>query len=69
MGVAELRVQVNRGEMDRYGLNVSDVQELIETMLGGKQVSEMVEGERRFAIAVRLPRATATTSMRWATCI
>lgn len=57
MGVAELRVQVNRPEMDRYGLNVSDVRELIETMLGGKQISEMVEGERRFAIAVRLPES------------
>ncbi len=55
MGVAGLRVGVNRPEMDRYGLNVSDVRELVETMLGGKQVSEMVEGERRFSIAVRLP--------------
>jgi cobalt-zinc-cadmium resistance protein CzcA len=57
MGVAELRVQINRPELDRYGLNVSDVRELIETMLGGKQVSEMVEGERRFGIAVRLPES------------
>jgi cobalt-zinc-cadmium resistance protein CzcA len=57
MGVAELRVQVNRPEMDRYGLNVSDLRELVETMLGGKQVSEMVEGERRFSIAVRLPES------------
>ncbi len=55
MGVAEFRVQINRPEMDRYGLNVADVRELIETMLGGKQVSEMVEGDRRFAIAVKLP--------------
>ncbi|MBV9308160.1 MAG: efflux RND transporter permease subunit, partial [Acidobacteriaceae bacterium] len=57
MGVAELRIQVNRPEMDRYGLNVSDVRELVETMLGGKQVSEMVEGDRRFNIAVRLPES------------
>ncbi len=57
MGVAELRVDIQRPELDRYGLNVSDVQELVETMLGGKQVSEMVEGERRFGIAVRLPES------------
>lgn len=57
MGVAELRIEVNRPEMDRYGLSVSDVRELVETMLGGKQISEMVEGERRFGIAVRLPEA------------
>ena len=55
MGVAELRLEIDRAQMDRYGLNVSDLRELIETMLGGKQVSEMVEGERRFSIAVRLP--------------
>lgn len=57
MGVAELRIEVNRPEMDRYGLSVSDVRELVETMLGGRQISEMVEGERRFGIAVRLPES------------
>ena len=57
MGVAELRIEANRPEMDRYGLSVSDLRELVETMLGGKQISEMVEGERRFGIAVRLPES------------
>lgn len=56
-GVAEIRIQIDRAELDRYGLNVSDVQELIETLMGGKQVSEMVQGQRRFGIAVRLPDA------------
>ncbi len=53
-GVAELRIEVNRPELDRYGLNVSDVQDLIETMMGNRQISEMVEGQRRFGIVVRL---------------
>ena len=57
MGVAEQRVEIDRSKMSRYGMNVSDVRELIETLLGGKQVSEMVEGERRFEIAVRLPES------------
>lgn len=57
MGVAELRMDLNRAELDRYGLNVSDVRGLVETMLGGKEVSEMIEGERRFSIAVRLPES------------
>jgi cobalt-zinc-cadmium resistance protein CzcA len=57
MGIAEFRVELNRSAMDRYRLNVSDVRDLVETMLGGKQVSEMVEAERRFGIAVRLPDA------------
>ncbi|HSU33074.1 MAG TPA: CusA/CzcA family heavy metal efflux RND transporter [Bryobacteraceae bacterium] len=55
MGIADLNVNINRAGLERYGLNVSDVQELVETMLGGKQVSEMLEGEQRFPIAVRLP--------------
>jgi cobalt-zinc-cadmium resistance protein CzcA len=41
--------------MARYGLNVSDVQEMIETLVGGTQVSEMIIGQQRFAIALRLP--------------
>ena len=57
MDIPELRVELNRAEMNRYALNVSDIRELIETLLGGKQVSEMVEGERRFEIAVRLPES------------
>ncbi len=55
MGVAELLIDIDRSGLDRYGLNVSDVREVVETMLGGREVSEMIEGERRFGISVRLP--------------
>jgi cobalt-zinc-cadmium resistance protein CzcA len=54
-GVAELQVNVIRPALARYGLNVSDVQELIETLVGGQPVSEMIEGRARFPISVRLP--------------
>ena len=54
-GVAELRVEVDRPALARYGLNVADVRELIEAAIGGTRVSEMIEGQRRFAIVVRLP--------------
>ncbi|MBI4876242.1 MAG: efflux RND transporter permease subunit [Acidobacteria bacterium] len=54
-GVAELRVEIDRPALARYGLNVADVRELVEAAIGGKQVSEMMEGQRRFAIVVRLP--------------
>jgi cobalt-zinc-cadmium resistance protein CzcA len=56
-GVPEVRIALDHAGLNRYGLNVSDVQTAIESMLGGKQVSEMIEGERRFAIVVRLPDA------------
>ncbi len=54
-GVAEVTVQPDRTQMARYGLNVSDVRQVIETAVAGHQVSDMVEGQRRFGIVVRLP--------------
>ncbi len=54
-GVPELQIEINRDELARYGLNVSDVREMIETLVGGTQVSEMIIGQQRFAIALRLP--------------
>ena len=54
-GVAELQIDVMRPALARYGLNVSDVQEVIETLVGGQPVSEMIDGQARFPIAVRLP--------------
>ncbi len=56
-GVPQLQIEINRDELARYGLNVSDVREMIETLVGGTQVSEMIIGEQRFAIALRLPEA------------
>lgn len=54
-GVAELRIDIDRDRLARYGLNVSDVRDLMDVAIGGKTVSEMIEGQRRFAIVVRLP--------------
>jgi heavy metal efflux system protein len=54
-GVAELTVQVDRPALARYGLNVSDIREVVDTVVGGINVSEMIEGQRRFDIVLRLP--------------
>jgi len=54
-GAEELQVRIDRVAAARYGVNVSDVQEVIETMYGSKQLSEMLVGEQRFPIAIRLP--------------
>ena len=59
-GVPELRVQVNRDAIARYGLDVSDVRELVESATGGLQVADSIEGQRRFPIAVRLPSSSRT---------
>src|SRR5262249_41511904 len=48
--------KVNRGVIARYGLNAADVQELIETALAGKVVTEVIEGTKRFGLLVRFPK-------------
>jgi cobalt-zinc-cadmium resistance protein CzcA len=50
---AQLRLAVNRSEVARYGINVKDVQDVIEMAIGGRAVSTMFEGERRFDVTVR----------------
>ncbi len=50
----QIQVRVDRARAARYGLNVADIQDVIESALGGKSVTQIWEGERRFAVAVRL---------------
>ena len=54
-GLPVLTIQMNRKEMARYGLNVSDVQDVIEIAVGGKSAGAVFEGDRRFDLLVRLP--------------
>jgi cobalt-zinc-cadmium resistance protein CzcA len=54
-GVAELRVQADRAALARYGINVSDVRELVEAAVAGRAASDFIQGQRRFPIVVRLP--------------
>jgi Cu/Ag efflux pump CusA len=61
LGAAELRVNMDRPALARYGLNVSDVQEVIETLVGEQPVSEMIEGRARFPISVRLPEVVRSS--------
>lgn len=57
---AQLRIRVKRDEVARYGINVSDVQDVIELAIGGRAVSSVFEGERKFDITVRYaPEARA----------
>ena len=56
-GAAEWQVVVDREELARYGLNVSDVRDLVQAAVGGKAVTEVIDGRRRFQIVVRLPES------------
>jgi cobalt-zinc-cadmium resistance protein CzcA len=59
-GVAELSVQVDRAALARYGLNVTDVQEAVAAAGSGEVVSEVVDGQRRYTVALRLPERYRT---------
>jgi cobalt-zinc-cadmium resistance protein CzcA len=53
MGQPNVNLLVNRSKADRFGINVSDIQDAIETAVGGKAVSQVLQGERRFDLVVR----------------
>jgi heavy metal efflux system protein len=59
-GLPLLTMHLKRAEMARLGLNVADVQEVIEVAVGGKTAGQVFEGDRRFDITVRLPDAIRT---------
>jgi cobalt-zinc-cadmium resistance protein CzcA len=50
---SQVRIRIDRQAVARYGLNVRDVQDVIELAIGGRAVSTFFEGERRFDITVR----------------
>ncbi len=56
VGKPYLHLNINRDEISRYGLNVEDVQQTIETAIGGMKVTSTVEGRERFPVRVRYPR-------------
>ncbi|WP_293779878.1 efflux RND transporter permease subunit [uncultured Oxalicibacterium sp.] len=56
-GQQYLSINIDRQAIARYGLNVSDVHDVIEVAIAGKTATEIYEGERRFSAAVRLPES------------
>ena len=53
--VPHLLIEIDRARAARAGLNVGDVQDVIESALAGKVATQLWEGERKFSVAVRLP--------------
>jgi Cu(I)/Ag(I) efflux system membrane protein CusA/SilA len=49
-------IRIRRQDAARYGLNVADVQEVIATAIGGRNVTETVEGLERYPVNLRFPR-------------
>ena len=60
---AQLRIDVNRYQVARYGINVSDVQDVIDLAVGGSPITTVFEGDRRFDVVARFrPEARADAS-------
>jgi cobalt-zinc-cadmium resistance protein CzcA len=53
-GLPVLQIRINRDAIARYGINVGDIQELIETAIAGSEATKVLEGFMRFDLVVRL---------------
>jgi len=56
LGQPSLSVKIDRARIARYGLNVSDINSLIQTAIGGDVATQVVQGEKQFDLVVRLER-------------
>ncbi|KOC19150.1 cytochrome C peroxidase [Comamonas testosteroni] len=56
-GQQALTVDIDRKAIARHGLNVADVQSLLESAIGGRDVTTLYEGERRYSVVVRFPES------------
>ncbi len=57
-GAPQISVKLDRKALARFDMDLGDVQEYVETAMGGHVASELWDGERRFDVTVRLPPAT-----------
>ena len=53
LGQPNLNISVDRQQAARHGINVADVQDAVETAVGGKAVSQVLQGEQRYDLVVR----------------
>ena len=54
LGQPSLAITIDRSKIARYGVNVSDINALIQTAVGGDVATEVVQGEKQFDLVVRL---------------
>ena len=56
-GLPQLQIRIDRAAISRYGLNVEDVNNVVESIVAGKEVGQVYEGEQRYGLVVRLSEA------------
>jgi heavy metal efflux system protein len=57
LGQPQYRIILNREQASRYGINEHDLSDLVETAIGGKVATQLVEGERRFNVLLRFDKS------------
>jgi cobalt-zinc-cadmium resistance protein CzcA len=58
-GLPQLQIKPNRAAIARYGINVEDVNDIVESIIAGKPAGIVYEGEQRFNLVVRLSDKTS----------
>jgi len=58
IGKPQIRINVDRGQLARYGMNADDVLSVVRTGIGNEPVSTMIDGVRRFDITARIADAS-----------
>lgn len=51
-----LQIDIDRAASARYGVSIAETQELVSSVLGGEEVGQIMEGDKRFALSLRLPQ-------------
>lgn len=54
LGQPQVLITIDRAKAARYGINSDNILDVVETCLGGRVVTQLVEGERRFDVVLRL---------------
>lgn len=55
LGLPQMTIKLDRNEMARYGLNVTDVQDVLQNEVAGNVITDVIEGNMRFGLLTRMP--------------
>lgn len=53
--VPVLQIDIDRDAISRVGVNIDDIQDVVKVALGGEPIGQIIEGDKRFALTVKLP--------------
>lgn len=56
-GLPQLQIVIDRGAIARYGISVEDINQVVETLLGGRPLTTINDGNQRYDVVFRLPPA------------